>query len=121
MTNYIDGFELPIPKSGLDEYKRASVEIAAVWKEYGAMAYYEFVGDDMHLEGTRSFIDAVDSKEDEVVILGFVVFASREARDTAFEKVPNDPRMAGLVDPLLDENKLIFDASRMVYGGFKPL
>ena len=120
-ANYIDGFVLPIPRSHLDEYKNASKQIAAIWKEYGALSYFEFVGDDMKLEGTRSFLEMVNANEDEAIIFGWVSFESKEARDLANERVPQDPRMADLVGPLTDPSKLIFDAGRMVYGGFQSL
>lgn len=120
-TNYIDGFVLPIPRIYINEYKKAAEKVAEIWIEYGAIAYFEFVGDDLSLEGTKSFIEAVDSKEDEEIIFGWVVFPSKEIRDLANKKVPTDPRMTELVAPLTNPEKLIFDASRMIYGGFKPL
>jgi len=121
MHNYIDGFVFPIPATHLDEYANVAKQVAEIWKDHGALAYLEFVGDELTLEGTRSFLDAIDVKEDEVVIFGWVVFPSKEVRDLANKKVPTDPRMAGLIAPLLNAEKLIFDASRMVYGGFKNL
>ena len=75
----------------------------------------------MSLEGTRSFVDVVDAKDDEVVIFGWVLFPSKEVRDSANQQVPLDTRMTTLVEPLMNTDRLIFDASRMVYGGFKPL
>lgn len=121
MTPYIDGFILPVPQIYLSEYKRAAEQIAEVWKDYGALAYYEYVGEDLKLEGTRSFDEVVDLKEGEVVVFGWVLFPSKEIRDSANQKVPNDPRMEKLVAPLTEPNKLIFDAERMVYGGFSGL
>ena len=121
MANYIDGFVLPVPQIHLNEYKRVSEKVAEIWKEYGALAYFEYVGDDLKLEGTRSFIELVDLKEDEVIIFGWVLFPSKEIRDTANKQVPTDSRMAELVAPLTDPQRLIFDAERMVYGGFQPL
>lgn len=121
MTNYIDGFVFPIAKIHLDEYKSVAQKVAEIWKEYGAIAYYEFMGDDMFLEGTKSFIATIEAKEDEEVVFGWVVFPSKEIRDLANKKVPEDPRMTALIEPLIDPNKLIFDASRMVYGGFRSL
>ena len=121
MTNYIDGFVLPVPKIHLEEYKKVAEQVAEIWKEYGALTYAEFVGDDLTLEGTKSFIEMLEAKEDEVIIFGWVVFPSKAVRDSANQQVPLDPRMAELVEPLVHSEKLIFDASRMVYGGFKPL
>lgn len=121
ITNYIDGFVLPIPRIYIDEYKKVAEQVAEIWKEYGAIAYFEFVGDDLSLEGTKSFIETVDANEDEEIVFGWVVFPSKEIRDLANKKVPTDPRMTEIVSPLNNPKKLIFDATRMVYGGFKPL
>lgn len=115
MAHYIDGFVLPIPRDRLDEYKRVVEAAAEIWKEHGALDYREYVGDDLKLEGTRSFTDLVAATEDEVIVFGWVVFDSREARDLANEKVAADPRMADLID----SSNSGFDAKRMVYGGFR--
>ncbi len=121
MTDYIDGFVLPIPRIHLDEYRKVAEQVAEIWKEYGALAYFEYVGDDLKLEGIRSFGEMVDLKDDEAVVFGWALFPSKEVRDKANQKVPADPRMNQLVAPLTNSEKLIFDASRMVYSGFKPL
>ncbi|MCB0794081.1 MAG: DUF1428 domain-containing protein [Flavobacteriales bacterium] len=121
MTNYIDGFVLPVPRRHLDTYQQVAEQVAAVWKEHGAVAYFESVGDELSLAGTRSFLEAVDARDDEVVIFGWVVFPSKEVRDRANSTVPRDERMEALVAPLTDPKDLVFDAARMVYGGFVPL
>lgn len=120
-ANYIDGFVHPIPQKHLSQYKNVAQQIAQIWKEYGATAYFEYLGDDLKLEGTRSFTQAVDAKEDEIVLFGWVVFPSRKVRDEANKQVPLDPRMADLIAPLTNSKRLIFDAQRMIYGGFQSL
>lgn len=119
MSQYIDGFVFPIPRKHLEEYQKVAGKVAHIWKEYGALSYFEFTGEDMNLEGTRSFINAVDAKKDDVVIFGWMVFPSKVVRDKANEQVPKDSRMQVLVGPLMDPDRMIFDASRMVYGGFE--
>lgn len=119
MTNYIDGFVLPVPRNHLNEYKLVAETVAKIWKEHGALAYFEFVGEDLKLEGTRSFPEFVDAKEDEAIVFGWVVFDSREGRDLANERVAADPRMTDLIAPLTDPSRMIFDAKRMVYGTFQ--
>ncbi|WP_109435346.1 DUF1428 domain-containing protein [Aquimarina sp. AU119] len=121
MTNYIDGFALPIPQNHLDEYKHVAETVAKIWKEHGALAYFEYVGEDLMFEGTRTFPELLDAKEDEVIVFGWVVFDSKATRDLANQKVAKDPRMNNLISPLTDPSKMIFDAKRMVYGGFQPL
>ena len=119
MPNYIDGFVFPIAKAHVEEYKTVAEKVAEIWKEYGALAYLEFLGDDLQVEGTASFTKTVEVKENEQLIFGWVVFPSKEIRDEANKKVPQDPRMETLVKPLLDPEKMIFNANRMLYGGFK--
>jgi uncharacterized protein YbaA (DUF1428 family) len=121
MSNYIDGFILPIPKENLEKYRIAAAAVAEIWLEHGALAYHEFVGDDMHLEGVRSFKDVVQSSGEEVIIFGWVEFSSREARDLANERVVTDVRVNELIAPLTSGPNIVFDAGRMAYAGFKPL
>ena len=117
MTQYIDGFVHPIPRNHLNEYKHLVESISAIWKEHGAIDYKEYIGDDMKLEGTRSFSDLLDSEGDDVIIFGWVLFDSREVRDLANERVAEDPRMTELVA----SSNSGFNAKRMAYGGFKIL
>ncbi len=121
MTNYIDGFVLPVPHKHLEEYKRVAETVAKIWKEHGALAYFEYFGDDLKLEGTRSFPETIDAKEDEAIVFGWVAFDSKASRDLANERVAADPRMTDLIAPLTDPTRMIFDAKRMVFGGFLPL
>lgn len=121
MSNYIDGFMLPIARKHLNEYKSVAEQVAEIWKEYGALAYFEYVGDDLKLEGTRSFAEVVDLQEDEIVVFGWTLFPSKAVRDRANKQVPKDSRMGELVAPLTHGSRVIFDASRMVYGGFQSL
>ena len=117
MADYIDGFVFPIQRDRLDNYRRLAEEFAKIWKEHGALDYREYVGDDLHLEGTRSFPDLVEVSDDEVIVFGWVMFDSRETRDRVNEKVASDPRVA----ELMASTHSGFDPSRMAYAGFKPL
>ena len=121
MTDYVDGFVLPVPRDQLQTYREVVEKVAEIWKEHGALDYSEYVIDDPNLEGTRSFTDVTNTKEDEAVIFGLVSFESREARDLANKRVAADPRMTEVCKPLSHSSRPIFDAERMVYGGFRPL
>lgn len=121
MAHYIDGFVLPIPSDNVEQYQQVADKVAGIWKEHGALEYYECVGDDMHRQGTRPFTDLVAAKPNETVIFGWVVFPSREVRDSANAKVESDPRMRDLVAPLVDPSAPIFDPGRMAYGGFRTI
>jgi len=116
MAHYIDGFVLPIPRDCLDEYQRVVEAVAEIWKEHGALDYREYVGDDLNLEGTRSFTDLIVASDGEAIVFGWVEFESRAARDLANERVAADPRMADL----MNSSNTGFDAERMAYAGFQP-
>ncbi len=117
MSNYIDGFVLPVLRDHLEEYRRLVEVVAEIWKEHGALDYREYVSDDLELEGTSSFTDFAAAAEGEVTVFGWVEFESRKARDLANEKVAADPRMTTLID----SSNSGFDAKRMAYGGFQSL
>jgi len=121
MANYIDGFVFPITQDKVDQYKAIAESVAEIYKEHGALDYVEFIGDDMVREGTQPFPELVGAKENEVVVFGWVTFESRESRDIVNSKVEQDPRMADLVAPLVEPNAVIFDSTRMAYGGFRNL
>ena len=115
MTHYIDGFVLPVPRRHLSDYRQLVESIAAIWKEHGALEYREYIGEDLPSNDTRTFAELSGAADDEVVIFGWVVFESREARDRANASVANDHRMTGLIDSF----GAGFDATRMAYGGFE--
>ena len=121
MTNYIDGYVFPIERVHLDKYKKAADAIAKIWKEHGALAYFEYVSDDFKMEGISSFSKLLRTSEDESVVFGWILFESQQVRDMAHEKVAADSRMDDLVRPLMDPSNMIFDAQEMVYGGFASL
>ena len=122
MIPYIDGFVFPIASKNIECYATVSEKVAGIWKEYGALSYQEFLSDDSSLEGVRHCEEVADSKPDEVVIFGWVSFPSKEVRDAANKNVANDSRMEALLKPLFaDPEQPIFDARKMIFGGFKPL
>ncbi|WP_116525210.1 DUF1428 family protein [Seonamhaeicola aphaedonensis] len=84
------------------------------------MANIEYVGYDLHQEGTRSFADAIDEKEDEVIVLGSVAFLSREVRERANEQFTKHLIIAKLIVTLINPENLIFDPGRKGYQYFNP-
>ena len=47
---YVDGFVLPVAKERMAEYKEIVETAATIWKEHGALEYWECVGDDLSTE-----------------------------------------------------------------------
>lgn len=112
---YVDGFVVPVPKANLGRYREWAELASKVFKEYGALEYKEWVADDVKPGKLTSFPQAVDLKDDEVVVFSWAIYESRQARDTAMEKTMKDPRMQS------DPKEWPFDGQRMIFGGFTPL
>jgi uncharacterized protein YbaA (DUF1428 family) len=115
--SYVDGFVLPVPRKNIDAYRRMARKAGKVWKEHGALAYVECIGDDVPPGKVTSFDKSVKLKPGEVVGFSWIVYTSRAQRDRVNKKVMADPRLAGMMDP----SKLPFDGKRMFWGGFKPI
>jgi uncharacterized protein YbaA (DUF1428 family) len=112
---YVDGFVVPVPKANLPRYREWALLAQKIWKEYGALEYKEWVGDDVKPGKLTSFPQSVQLKDDEVVVFSWVVYESRQQRDQIMEKVMKDPRMQQ------DPKDWPFDGKRMIFGGFAPL
>ncbi len=117
MSHYIDGFVVPVPKDKVDAYRAMGERAGKIWIEHGALQFWETVADDVKPGKVTSFPQAVNLKDDEVVVLSWILYKSREERDAVNAKVMADPRLKDLMDP----NNLPFDGMRMFWGGFKSL
>jgi len=117
MAHYVDGFVVPVPSKNLDAYRHMAERAGKVWLEYGALQYWECVGDDVKPGKVTSFPQAVQLKEDEVVVFSWIVYRSREHRDEVNAKVMADPRLKDM----MDTKSLPFDGMRMFWGGFSTL
>lgn len=69
MERYVDGFLIPIAKDRVGEYREMAQKTGEIWKEHGAIEYYECIGDDLDIEEMISFKKAADTSEEETVIL----------------------------------------------------
>jgi uncharacterized protein YbaA (DUF1428 family) len=112
---YVDGFVVAVPKQNIDAYKALARKAGEVWKEYGALAYVECIGDDVPYGKLTSFPRAVQATDDEVVVFSWIVYESREQRDRVNAAVMSDPRIK------MDPKTMPFDGMRMFWGGFKVL
>lgn len=121
MAKYVDGFVVVVPKGKVDEYKKMAKGGAEMWMKYGALEYYECIGDDLAPqdvsgEKTRLFPEMAGAKEGETVWFSFIVFKSKEHRDEVNAKVMEE------MNKQMEEYKdmpMPFDMKRMAYGGFE--
>ena len=113
--SYIDGFVAAVPTANREKYVRHAELAAVVFKEHGALRIVEGWGDDIPEGKVTSFPMAVQKKNDETVVFSWIVWPSKEARDTGMQKVFADERMSQ------EANPMPFDGKRLIYGGFETL
>jgi uncharacterized protein YbaA (DUF1428 family) len=117
MARYVDGFVMPLKKKKVDAYRRVAKLAARVWRDHGALEYFECLADDTNaIGGTIPFPRLARCKPGETVVFSWIVYASKAARDRINAKVMKDPRMTGI-----DPKTLPFDWKRMSSGGFAVL
>lgn len=122
MSKYVDGFVLPVPKKNLAAYKKMAQAGGKIWKKYGALEYFECVGEDLdpNMEGAKfvKFPQLAKVKPGEAVMFSFIVYKSRAHRDKVNALVMKD---AAMNDPKYKDKQMPFDVKRMAYGGFETL
>ncbi len=118
MDTYVDGFLIPVATDRIDDYKAIASLAGQVWKDHGALAYCECIGDDLGAPGMVSFHQAAATAPGETVVFAWIVYPSREDRDRINAAVMADPRMASMMTP---DTVMPFDCKRMACGGFRVL
>lgn len=117
MSQYVDGFVVPVPKTKLPAYRRMAALGARVWRDHGALDYKECVGDDLAAPFALPFPKGIKTRRGETVVFSWITFKSRAHRDRVNAKVMKDPRLAAACQP----GEMPFDCKRMLYGGFKVM
>ncbi|MFA5489556.1 MAG: DUF1428 domain-containing protein [Candidimonas sp.] len=114
--HYVDGFVVPVPRASLEAYREIAQRAGEIWMEYGALQYWECVGDDVQPGKLTSFPQSVLLEDDEVVVFAWIAYPSRAERDRINELVMKDPRLADM-----KPEDMPFDGKRMFWGGFAGL
>lgn len=119
---YIDGFVIKIKKNKLQEYRKMAQKAGKIWKKYGALQYIEAIGDDMNPNMGEykilTFPKLTKSTSQDKVIFSFIVYRSKEHRNTVNKKVMKDPFMN---DPKWKDKPMPFEMKNMAYGGFRAI
>ncbi len=120
---YVDGFVLRIPEKNTKAYTKMAKDAAKVWKKFGALAYFECKGDDIHVQQSddmkvRYFDELAGAEKTDAVWFSFVVYKNKKHRDMVNKKVVAyfSKKYEGKMDMPMP-----FDPSQMAYGGFKTI
>jgi uncharacterized protein YbaA (DUF1428 family) len=113
--SYLDGFVLPVPADKKEEYRAVAAKAAAVFQEYGAIRVFEGWGSDVPRGEVTDFYMATKAEESDNVVFSWILWPSKEVRDTGWEKVMADDRMKPGANPMP------FDGMRMFWGGFEQI
>lgn len=111
---YVEGFVIPVPLDKKDAYREMAAEVGKRLIEHGARRLVECWGDDVPRGKVTDFYRAVDAQDGEGVVLAWIVWPSRQARQEGLAKAMADPRMQPRPD-------MPMDMKRMIFGGFEIL
>lgn len=109
---YVDIFAAAVPTANRDAYETHARRADAAFRDHGATRVVENWGDDVPAGELTSFPLAVKAGDDETVVVGWVEWPSKAARDAAWPKIMQDERMAG---------EMPFDGKRLIHGGFEMM
>lgn len=112
--SYFDGFLVPVAADKKDAYRAQADKAAPIFIEHGATRVVECWGDDLPKGQHTDFFMAVKAEEGENVVLSWVEWPSKAARDEGMKKFMADERLKGMGD-------MPFDGKRMFWGGFSEL
>ena len=117
MAKYVDGFVIAVPRKNIGAYKRMANWGRKTWMKYGALQYFECVGDDLKVpQGCGpGFLKGIRAKPGETVMFAFILYKSKAHRDAINAKVMKDPSMKNMA------KKMPFEMKRFLCGGFKVL
>jgi uncharacterized protein YbaA (DUF1428 family) len=113
--SYVDGFVAAVPSENKQKYIEHATKASKVFKEYGALRIVENWADDIPEGEVTSFPMAVKAKSGECIVFSWVVWPSKEVRDSGWKSMMADPRMSR------ENNPMPFDGKRLIYGGFNTI
>lgn len=117
MAKYVDGFVIPMPRKNLAAYRRMALLGRKMWLKYGALQYFECIGDDLQVPPGcgKGFPKGIGLKPGETVLFSFITYKSKAHRDAVNAKVMKEMPTQGM------PQKMPFDVKRFLFGGFKVI
>lgn len=112
--SYVNVFVASIAPDRKADYLAMSEAMDAFFKQEGANRVVECWGKDDVPHGKQTdFYRAVDAREGEAIIVGWIEWPSKAVADAAMAKMEQNPEMMGEDSP--------FDMQKMIFGGFEMI
>lgn len=112
--SYVNAAIIPVPTAKKHDYTELAKQMAALFKEYGALSVMEYWGDMVPDGVLTSFPKAVNLHPDEAVVLSLVRWPDRHSADACFAAMETDERFH-------KPEGMPFDTKRMIWASFHPL
>lgn len=126
---YVDCYLAPVPRENRAAYEELARVSAQVAKECGALRVVEcwldesgpeassYHGDEARLESKEygTFKSAAGAGEHETVVLSYIEWPDKAARDAGMAKLTSDPRVQ------FDDRPPAFDGRRLIAADFRPM
>ncbi len=110
---YVDGMVASVPDARRADYIDRAATIARLFQEHGALRVVNGWGIDVPAGKLTDFQRAVQAKEGETVIFGWIEWPDKPARDAGMGALMQDPRMR--------ETPPAWNAPLAIFGGFTPI
>jgi uncharacterized protein YbaA (DUF1428 family) len=111
---FVDGTLLAIPRANEAAYRAWAEQLGPLFRKHGATRLVDAWGNDLPPGKLTDFQGAVKATDEETVVLSWVEWPSKAARDEAWPKIMSEE--AGM-----PSGKDLFDGKRMIFGGFEPI
>jgi uncharacterized protein YbaA (DUF1428 family) len=111
---YLSGFVAAVPTANKQAYIDHAQKSWPLFKAAGALEQWECWGDNVPPGQTTSFPMAVQAKEDETVVLSWILWPDKATAEAVFATMETDPKWEAIADMPLD-------GRRMIYGDFDPI
>ncbi|MEL6946428.1 MAG: DUF1428 domain-containing protein [Pseudomonadota bacterium] len=111
---YVECFAAAVPEENRDAYIAHAALAAKIFKAHGALRVMETWEHEVPDGERTSFPLAVQRQAGEKIVVGWVEWPSRAARDTGMEGA-----MAAMQNEM--HGPMPFDGKRMIFGGFNTI
>jgi len=110
---YVDGVVASVPNGNRQDVINHAAKVARLFQEKGALRVVDGWGIDVPDGKVTDFKRAVQAKEGETVIFGWIEWPDKATRNAGMGALMHDPRMREITPP--------WNGPLAIFGGFAPI